>query len=148
MSRHDSQSLALERHRHLFDLDRDKLGEDLCKAATDGAQECIAGEYSPSGEGWEYLSPEYEEWKEFAYPGHPMALLHGVMANPRQVAGELDPPDRTRAIVTYGITEQARDEAAWFQRGNAHQPPRPFWGFTEDSREAARKILEARLKSG
>jgi hypothetical protein len=39
----------INRHRHLFDLDRDDPGRKLCKAATDGVQECIANETSPDG---------------------------------------------------------------------------------------------------
>lgn len=137
---------ALERHKHLFDLDRDGLGPDLCKAATDGVQACLAGEHSPDGSPWAPLSDRYDEWKSFQYPGNPISLLHGIMDDPRQVAGEVQATAR-RAVVTYGTSDRARQEAAWFSEGNAHQPPRPFWGFTDASLAEARQILTDRLRT-
>lgn len=141
---------TLGRHSHGFDLDRDDLGRRLCKAATDGVQYSIAREETPDGQRWADLSEKYEEWKSFNYPGNPMAVLHGTMADPREVAGEVDPPSATRAIVTYGVSEQAREEAAWFQEGGGKpghgQPARPFWGFTEESRKEVKSILDARFK--
>ena len=135
----------MARHRHLFDLDRDGLGKSLCKAATDGVQECIAGEHDPDGEGWEYLSPKYEEWKEFTHPGLQISLLYGVMDNPREVAGEVQVSPE-KATVTYGITEAAKEQASWFQEGNAHQPARRFWGLTPDSIEESKALLDRRFK--
>lgn len=135
----------LERHRHLLDLDRDRLGLDLCSAATAGCQECIAGQHAPDGTPWAPLSDAYDEWKSFAYPGNPISLLHGTMDNPREVAGEVEVAAR-RAAVTYGISERAREEAGWFQEGNAHQPGRPFWGFTADSLAEVARILTDRLR--
>ena len=137
----------LERHRHLFDLDRDHLGRDLCKAATDGAQECIAGEHDPDGKPWDKLSPRYDEWKSFQFPGQPMGVLHQVMANPREVAGEPPEVSAERATVTYGVSEQARQEAEHFQEGDARQPPRPFWGFTADSTKEAGQILDRKFQT-
>lgn len=134
------------RHRHLFAMDRDNLGHDLCKAATDGVQECIAGEHDPDGNAWAPLSPKYEEQKAFEYPGQPMAVLHQVMANPHEVAGEVV-VSADRATVTYGISEQARQEAEWFQEGNAHQPARRFWGFTGASLKEVRSILDKRFST-
>jgi hypothetical protein len=135
----------LERHRRLFDFTQDELGKKLCKAATDGVQECFAGSHSPDGEGWEYLSEKYDAWKEFHYPGQPIGVLHGIMSDPHQVAGELDiTPSLAR--VTYGITEAARDLAVWFQDPEgSNQPPRRFWGLTENSKSASKEILDARF---
>jgi Phage virion morphogenesis family len=135
----------LERHKHLFDLDRDDLGRKLGKAFTDGVQECIAGQHDPDGQGWEYLSPAYEEWKGFQFPGNPIGVLHQTMADPHEVAGEMTTLTATQATVTYGITEQAKQEAQWFQEGDAHQPPRRFWGFTPDSLDEVKKLLDERF---
>jgi hypothetical protein len=134
----------MDRHRHLFDLDRDSLGAKLCKAATDGVQECIANEESPDGVAWAPLSEKYEEWKSFQFPGSPMGVLHQIMANPHEVAGEVRVTAH-EATVTYGVSEQARDEAVWFQEGDANQPPRPFWGLTTESKQESKSILDARF---
>lgn len=137
--------------RQAMDLTHDGLGEALCKAATDGVQACLAGEHAPDGSSWKELSDRYEGWKSFHYPGNQISLLHGLMDNPREVAGEPGPNTPERAIVTYGVSEQARLEAEWFQKGSGRPghgaPERPFWGFTDDSRQKIKEILEARLKS-
>jgi Phage virion morphogenesis family len=141
---------TLDRHRKLFDLTQDNLGQRLCKAATDGVQACIAGQHEPDGTPWQPLSEHYEEWKAFHYPGLDMGVLHQHMANPHEVAGEVE-VYAARAVVTYGISEQARQEAVWFQEGSGRpghgQPARRFWGFTADSLEAVKAILGDRLKS-
>jgi hypothetical protein len=136
----------MERHRKLFDLSEGNLGRDLCKAATDGVQACIAGEHAPDGTPWAALSEKYAEWKSFQFPGNPISLLHGTMDDPHEVAGIVDVAD-SWAEVTYGRSDQARQEAMWFQEGNSHQPPRPFWGFTAESLKAVREILDARFKT-
>ncbi|WP_435005157.1 hypothetical protein P12x_003051 [Tundrisphaera lichenicola] len=144
----DKIKAILGRHKRLFDLAEGNLGADLCKAATDGCQECLAAEQDPDGNPWPPLSGPYEEWKSFEYPGNPMALLHGVMANPREVAGEIEVAADS-ATVTYGVSEQARQEAEWFQEGvkRTGQPPRRFWGFTSDSLAKARAILDERFST-
>lgn len=136
----------LDRHRHPFDMTRDNLGQDLCKAATDGCQECIAREESPDGSPWAPLSKDYAEWKAFHYPGSPIGVVHLVMANPREVAGEVIATPN-KAEVTYGVSGQAKQEASWFQEGDpAHnRPPRRFWGFTRDSLATVRVILDRRF---
>lgn len=137
---------VLDRHRKLFDLTRDNLGRDLCKAATDGVQATIAAEQSPDGVPWAPLSEKYEEFKQFQYPGQPIAVLHGIMADPHEVAGIVSVAN-SWAEVTYGRSEQAREEAHWFQEGNGRQPARPFWGFTAQSLKQAGEILDARFKT-
>jgi phage gpG-like protein len=146
----DRVRAALERHKKLFDLTEDALGRKLCKAATDGVQECIADEKTPDGQAWVPLSEHYEEWKSFHYPGNPMAVLKGIMANPREVAGEVVVrPDH--AVVTYGVTDEAREHATWFQEGGGRpghgQPARPFWGFTSASLDEVREILDERFRT-
>jgi hypothetical protein len=137
----------MERHRKLFDLSEGNLGKDLCKAATDGVQECIAREESPDGKRWDDLSPKYAEWKAFQFPGEPVGVLHKTMADPHEVAGLVDVAE-SWAEVTYGRSDQARAEAEWFQDPkNPNQPPRKFWGFTAESLKAVREILDARFRT-
>jgi hypothetical protein len=137
---------SLAKHRKCFDLVEGGLGRELCKVATDGAQACIAGQQAPDGSPWPALSPAYEEWKEFHHPGLPMGLLFGVMANPREVAGTIEvTPDK--ATVTYGVSAEARAEASYFQEGDEHQPPRRFFGLTDESRARSKEILDERFKS-
>lgn len=133
------------RHKRLFDLSNDRLGEALCKAATDGVQYTIAREESPDGAPWPALSPAYEEAKALSHPGNPMALLEGIMINPNEVAGEVI-VSGNRAVVTYGVSAQAQEEAIWFQEGDGNQPPRPFWGFTRESVTEVQAILDDRFK--
>ncbi len=136
----------MARIRELFDLTRDDLGRDLCKAATDGVQATIVAQQAPDGTPWASLSPAYAEWKSFQFPGSPIAVLHGTMADAHEVAGEVAVrPDLAR--VTYGVSERARQEAAWFSEGDpgGNQPPRPFFGLTDASIAACREILDARF---
>lgn len=135
---------TIERHRHLFDLDRDGLGHSLCSAATSGVQRNIAGECSPDGTPWPPLSPRYAADKAFDYPGNPMAVLHGLMANPREIAGEVV-VERHKATVVEGVTELAKKEYSWFSEGDADRPPRPSWGFTTSSEAEAKQLLDARF---
>lgn len=136
----------LARHRKAFDLVEGDLGKKLCKAATDGVQECIAGEHAPDGTRWDDLSAAYEEWKSFHHPGNPMAVLHGTMANPREVAGQVAVTPE-KATVTYGVSDRARQEAYWFQEGDDDQPGRRFWGFTDASKAEVKQLLDARFKA-
>jgi hypothetical protein len=134
----------MDRHRHLFDLARDDLGRKLCKAGTDGVQGCIDRQESPEGVRWADLSATYEEWKSFQFPGNPIGVLHQHMADPHEVAGDIVVSPE-HAVVTYGITDQARQEATWFQEGDGHQPARPFWGLTADALKEAEGLLDARF---
>jgi hypothetical protein len=130
---------ALERHKTFLDFTRDDLGLELCRIATDGAQECILLEQSPDGSPWPPLSEEYAKWKSKHYPGEPMGVRDLLMADHEEVQGvvEVEP---TRCVVTYGKSEAARDEATWFQAR------RPFWGFTEQAKTRAVEHMNARLK--
>jgi phage gpG-like protein len=135
----------LARHKNLFDLARGDLGRKLCKAATDGVQYSIAREEAPDGSRWADLSTAYEEWKSFRHPGNPIAVLEGTMANPREVAGEVEVAPH-RAAVTYGVSDRAKQEAVWFQEGSARQPPRPFFGLTPEAVKEARSLLDDRFR--
>jgi hypothetical protein len=53
------------------------------------------------------------------------------MKDPAQLLGELQGSDR-EVIQTYGISDEAKDHAVWFQEGNEpNQPPRPFYDFND-----------------
>lgn len=138
---------ALDRIAGAFDMTRDGLGADLLKAFAGGVKDTIAKEEAPDGSPWDQLDPDYEAWKSENYPGQPIGFLEEIMATSEQIEGtpRITPEE---AETTYGISEVAKDHAAWFQRGDEdnNQPPRPFWGFTESSRAATKAILAARLK--
>lgn len=138
----------LARHARAFDLAIDKLGEGLCAAFTDGVAATIAAEQAPDGSPWPDLSAAYAERKGRAHPGQPMGVAEGLMADPAEVAGDVIVLGPGAALVTYGVTEEARAEAAAFQAGDParNRPPRPFWGWTPASAAAARDLLDARLK--
>jgi len=68
------------------------------------------------------------------------------MADPREVAGEVA-VSAELARVTYGVSEQARAEAEWFQQGGDGRPPRRFWGLTAESEARSREILDARFRT-
>jgi hypothetical protein len=136
----------LRRIGRTFDMAENGLGESLLKAFTDGVKDTIAREETPDGKPWDQLSPDYERWKAKAFPGQPIGFLEETMADPDEIEGE---PEITaeEASTTYGKSDTAREHASWFQRGDEdnNHPPRPFWGFTAESRAAVRGILAKRL---
>lgn len=148
MSRDGQRILkALARHRTFLDFTDEDCGRDLCKIATDGVQECIKAEQAPDGTPWPELSEDYDAWKTKHFPGQPMGVLHHLMADPVQVSGFVQvTPDR--ATTQYGVSQEARDEASWFQEGdpNNNRPPRRFWGFTAESTDASKVYLVIRFK--
>lgn len=136
------------RHLKIPDLTDNGLGRDLCVIATDGVRECLDGQHAPDGTPWAPLSEAYGEWKGRNFPGQPMAVLHHLMSDPAQVTGIVDVTPN-RAQVVYGVSQEARVEASWFQEGDpaANRPPRPFWGFTDDSKARAKETLDRRFES-
>ena len=139
---------AVRRHGEAFDFTDGGLGEELCAAFTAGVAVSITAEQAPDGTPWDDLSATYAEWKGRKFPGKTMGELHGLMADPVQIAGDVIVLSPTAAFVTYGTDEAARAEAAAFQQGDPtrNRPPRPFWGFTKDSKAAVDAILADRHK--
>lgn len=130
----------IEKHPHIFDFDKGGLGEHLVAIVAQTIYDAMSQECSPKGQAWPALSEAYDEWKSRHFPGQPMAVLTGHMKQIPQliglcriVAGEIRQ--------TYGIDETARALATWFQEGNSHQPPRPFFMFGD----IARALLEQHL---
>lgn len=138
----------LARLRTLFDLTRGGLGATLCGIATDGVMDNLADEKDADGNRFAALSPDYEAWKSRNFPGQPIGLLHHLMADPAQVSGVPD-VSRDRAAVTYGVSEEAREEAAWFIEGDPerNRPARDFWGLTREALRLVDETLEERLDS-
>ena len=138
----------LRRHAAAFDLGADKLGESLCAAFTDGVQASIAAGEAPDGTRWDDLSDAYAARKAVTHPGKPIGVAEGVMSDPAEVAGDVIVLGADAAMVTYGMTEEAREEAAAFQQGDParNRPARPFWGWTPASEQAVAALLAARLK--
>lgn len=138
----------IARMRSLFDLTRDDLGKTLCEIATDGVMDNMQDETDPDGNPWAPLSDAYGAWKANQFPGQPMAVLHHLMADPAQVKG-IQAIARNEAVVTYGVSQEARDEAAWFIEGDEarNRPPRNFWGITGPALQLIDEMLEQRLNT-
>lgn len=120
-------------HRKLFMLDGDDdLGVNMLEAATDSHQRAIDTQTSPDGEPWPPLSERYEKWKSRRMPGAPMAFLFGIMASPNEVFGERHVEER-QAFYTYGQSDEAKEEACWFEEGDpqGNRPARRFTGLDE-----------------
>lgn len=138
----------IARLKALFDLTKDDLGRTLCEIATDGVMDNMQDETDPDGNPWEPLSDAYGTWKAGQFPGQPMAVLHHLMADPAQVRGVLS-ISRDEAVVTYGVSEEARSEASWFIEGDPgrNRPPRNFWGLTQPALQLIDETLEQRLNT-
>lgn len=134
-------------HRDMFDLRRDGLGRELCGITTDGIKDTIDAQQTPDGAPWAPLSEAYATWKSRKFPGQPMAVLHHLMIDPAEVEGIIE-VNRSEASVLYGVSEQARQEAEWFQEGGPNQPPREFWGINADALQLVDETLEQTLEDG
>ncbi len=124
----------LDREVYRFDLDKGGLGEKAMDIAVEVMLRDMDAEQSPDGTRWPDLSDAYAEAKAGIAPGSPMAVLHGEMKSTEQLAGERRITPH-RCTMVFGTTQQARDEACWFQEGDpgGNQPPRPFWGFSVEA---------------
>ena len=118
----------LDRHKQIFDLDQNGLGEALMNIDCEVILRDMDAEVDPDGKPWPPLSELYLAWKAIAAPGSPMAVLYGHMKTLAQLKGMRRTTARL-AVMVYGIDEEARDLAEWFQEGNAKQnrPPRRFY---------------------
>ncbi len=133
----------LERHKDIFNLERNELGARLCRIASNGANDALQAGLAADGSKLADLSEDYEAWKARTHPGSPLGILDYEMARWENFLGrpEISTND---AEVVFGVTEQARQEAAWFIEGDPpHRPPRPFWGLTAPAIEESRALLTA-----
>jgi hypothetical protein len=134
----------LERIARCFDFTYEDLGQKLAEANAAGIFEMMEAETGPDG-AWAPLSEAYAAWKAERFPGQPISELHLLMKDPAQLLGELQTePDRM--VQTYGTTEEAKQEAVWFQEGGGNQPGRPFYTeFNGLSERLIAEVLDARF---
>ena len=137
---------SLERHTHVFDFTREELGENLARATAMGILEFMEEELDPGGTAWAELSFLYKKWKAEAYPGHKIGEVTGLMKNFDELKGEvfISPDGVTQE---YGLSEETKLEAEWFQKGYEPQnrPPRHFYSFNTRASEYATKVLDERF---
>lgn len=126
-----------------LDFRRNNLGRDLLDMAAEEVLEGMDRQEDPDGFPWIPLSDAYDAWKSAHFPAQPMAVLYGHMKTRDNVRGVrvIEP---TRAEMTYGLDEQVRDEAAWFQDPtNPNQPARRFYGLSPHAIQRADAIVNA-----
>lgn len=113
---------------HIFDLDRNNLGDRVAVAAANGIMATMDLELDPDLIPWPSLDPLYEQWKAQHYPGQPIAVLLAYMKDLSQLIGTtITWPTLMRQ--DYGIDENARLLAEFFQDPPSmrNQPPRKFY---------------------
>lgn len=116
---------ALKELPKALDLDRDRLGTDLLDIVSDGIEFRAANQSGPGNVPWKANDPHYAASKGY----RPVGVNTGLMLNHHEVQGERRiMPDR--AIMTYGVDQDAREHAAGFTGGG-----RPFYEI-DDSDEA------------
>lgn len=124
------------------DFRRRNLGRDLLDMAAEEVLECMDRQEDPDGLPWIPLSDAYAEWKSSHFPAQPMAVLWGHMKTRDQVRG-FRQIEQTRAEMTYGLDNQSRDEAEWFQDPtNPNQPARPFYALSPQAIHRADSLID------
>lgn len=134
------------RHRRFADFTHQGMGKDLIEIDIQAIKRRTRGQFDAQGKSWPSLSAAYEEWKRKYFGNRPIGVLHGMMLAIDQLRG-LAFISATSMRVTYGTTQQARDEATWFQEGNANQPPRPFYEFDAQGDADKTAYLDHRFDS-
>lgn len=118
----------LEAMKAIFDLSQG-VGADFLESTSQAVFAQMAAESDADGNPWPALSSSYERWKSANFPGEPISRLHGLMREIDQVRGDQH-VESELASMTFGLDEQARAEAEWFQDPeNPGQPPRGFYDF-------------------
>lgn len=128
----DLQSIIAEirAHPHALDFDRHDLGENLVYIAAEAILNQMGEEIDDDGQPWAPLSELYTEAKQRIVGNEPISVLYGHMRTLDQLQGLYRITPRTIDQV-YGLDEEARDLAEWFQdpSPDRNQPPRRFYGF-------------------
>jgi hypothetical protein len=119
-----------ERFKTLFDFTRNDLGKEVAELIAAGIFEYMDAQVDPSNIPWVPLSDKYAEWKAKRFPGEKMSELYLRMKAPDQLKGEVEITTH-RVAQTYGLDDEARQEAVWFQEGNDRQPGRRFYEFND-----------------
>ncbi len=134
----------LQRFCDAFDFTTPGLADEIAEAAAAGIAVNMDAEQDPDGNAWPALSPAYEAWKSAHFPGQEMAVLRGAMKTAQQLKGEVvATPGEIKQ--TYGVDPQARQEATQFQEGDANQPPRPFYAFSNVAVMLVDQVLDRRF---
>lgn len=130
----------LQRHKSMFDLNHDGLGDALLQVAAEGVAQSFEAKTDADGNHWPELSSKYAEWKAKHYPGRPMGVKEGLMREGMEGERSIS---ADAATYTFGQTEEQRDEAEWFQEGSTedNRPARPFVGLTQDATVKSKEIL-------
>jgi hypothetical protein len=132
---------------NLFDLELPRdggvLGEKLLDIAAAGVADCFLTESDPDGSAWAPLSESYAEMKAERVGGKPIGELYGLMSDPQQIRGERV-VRADSAVMTYGVTDDAKAEAVWFQdpETGRNQPPRAFYALTREAVALANDMLD------
>lgn len=131
-----------------LDLTNDGLGEDLLGVVVEGLVDRNAAQLDPAGADWAANKEPYASSPRKA--GKPVGVLTGEMLSMVQLAGEKEITS-TKATMTYGVNQDARDKSDWFTAGRAGvQEPREFYALdpaieakvTERAEEALTRIIE------
>lgn len=119
----------LRRHCRTFDADR--VGEDVLDLVVEEQMRDFDAEVDPDGSRWPDLSAAYLEFKRRYAATTKMGHLHGNLATEENFRGQRY-SDRHEARSAFGTTEQAKDEAEWFEEGDPamNRPPRHFLGIS------------------
>lgn len=122
----------MAKYPHIFDFDRDGLADRVAETAAVAIFSFMEAETDPDNNRWIELAESYRRWKDRHFPGRKMAELHLLMKDPDQLKGELKVA-ANELIQTYGLTEEARLEAEWFQEGHQGQnrPARRFYELND-----------------
>lgn len=132
--------------RRVLDLDRKGLGEKLLDAAFEGIKlNCMMG-LDSDGRPWPELSAAYAAWKAARYPGSRIGYRDETMLADDQLRG-VRAVARHEARMTYGVTDDARQEAGYFIEGDParHRPAREFYALTTLAVALSGAILDAHV---
>jgi phage gpG-like protein len=128
---------------HAFDFTKNTLAYWIAEVVANAIWDAMDTESDPDGAGWPALSEGYAAWKSEHYPGLPMGVLERLMKDMSELQGDMI-ISPTKFYQTYGVTEMARDHAAWFQDPvNANQPPRPFYALNTAALQAIADVLDS-----
>jgi len=113
-----------------MDLTRDNLAADLMEIAVEEMKANIAAGLDCNDQPFEQLSQLYQISKGRHFPGRPISVLHGLMTSDAELRG-VQTFNATVSIMSFGTTQEAVDEAGWFQDPSSpNQPAREFYGLT------------------
>jgi hypothetical protein len=131
----------LERHKTIFDADM--IGGDVLDIAARIAVERFNRQIDPDGNGWPKLSASYERWKGRHGLGMQMGVLHGPMSDDEHFRGERT-ITKAEAISVFGTNPAVRQEAEWFEEGDAtrNRDPRPFTAISLEAVLAIDRFLD------